>query len=218
MRGFSNIRALADRRDRKRQDFETEVLAQMDALYGMAMRLSRNPSDAEDLVQEAVLRALRFRDRFETGTNIRAWLFTILTNAFYNRTRKTKNSRKLEGETEAGEHYDRFLSASSMSGRDAEDLLIDRLSSDQLRSAVDDLPEEFRTVVVLSDVYEFSYKEIAEIVGCPIGTVMSRLYRGRRRLQEQLLDLARDRGLIAAPEAESADEPTDLLAYRRSRG
>lgn len=205
-------------RETKRQAFEAEVLAQMDSLYGMALRLTRNQHDAEDLVQDAVLRALRFGDRFETGTNIRAWLFTILTNAFYNRARKTKNSRKLESESEVGEHYDRFMSASTVSGRDTEELLLDRLSSEQLRNALDDLPDEFRIVVVLSDVYEFSYKEIAEIVGCPMGTVMSRLYRGRRRLQEQLLELARDRGLLTSPDAETVEGPTDLRAYRRSRG
>lgn len=210
--------------------FEAEALEQLDALYAMAMRLTRNERDAEDLVQDSIVKALRFRDSYEPGSNMKAWLFKILTRTFYNQVRKRKNIRKLESEAEGGWHYERFISSASAAGRASEDVLLDAISSERLREAIDDLSDDFRDVVILCDVHGFSYKEIAEIVDCPVGTVMSRLYRSRRQLQKKLHDYAVERGLVQAvappvrdaetdrvDEAGSESPPADLGAYRQQR-
>ena len=203
--------------DRKRQAFEREALPHLDALYGMAIRLTRNERDAEDLLQDAMVKAYRFYDRFEAGSNIKAWLFKVLTNTFYNTHRKSKNIRRLESEAEFGEHYHRFVSEASTAGQDAEDLLLGRIASEQLQRAIDELPEEFRVAVVLCDMCDFSYREIADIIERPVGTVMSRLYRGRRLLQSKLYDYAVERGYLK-PTTTAEGQPADLDSYRRRRG
>lgn len=205
-----------------REDFERAALEHLDGLYGLALKLTRSGPDAEDLVQDTMVRALRFFERFEAGTNLRAWLFTVLTNTFYNRIRKERQDRALASESTAGEHYDRFMSAATMAGRDPDPGLLDTVSSRQLRDALEALPEDFRLAVLLCDVHGFSYKEMAEVLGCPIGTVMSRLYRGRQRLQQALHSLGVELGLVPAPTPSAADTteplapPADLEAFRRT--
>lgn len=207
-------------RDGARARFEAEALPHLDALFAMALRLTRDERDAEDLVQDAMVRAYRFFDSFESGTNIKAWLFRILTNTFYNEIRKSKNIRRLESEAESGDHFERFISASSAQGRFAEDVLLDSLTNERIKEAIDSLPSEFATVVILCDIHGFSYKEIAEIADCPVGTVMSRLYRARKQLQKRLYVEALERGVIQANGAESSGgaETADLAAYRRRKG
>ena len=210
------------RKRRQRQRFEQEALPHLPELYGMALRLTRNPGDAEDLVQDAAVRAYRFYDRFEAGSNIRAWLFKILTNTFYSRTRSARTRQRLEDAVEAAGHYDRFLSEATTDGKTPEESLLGKIEASELREALDELPEEFRVAVVLCDLYGFSYKEIADIIERPVGTVMSRLYRGRRLLQQRLYDFAQSRGYVVADRqnasvSASAEDAVQLEDYRRKR-
>lgn len=206
--------------NQQRQAFERQALPHLDALYGMALRLTHDERDAEDLVQDALVKAYRFFHRFEEGSNIKAWLFKVLVNLFYNTYRKQKNIQRLHSEAEVGSHHERFLSMATTSGRNAEEELLDRLAVEKLREAIEELPEEFRLAVLLCDLHGFSYKEIAEILERPVGTVMSRLYRGRRLLQKKLYDYAVEQGYIKAqsatdPEAASDDTTlSDLETYR----
>jgi RNA polymerase sigma-70 factor (ECF subfamily) len=175
----------------------------MSALYSAALRMTRNPSDAEDLVQETYLRAYRGFGGFEQGTNLKAWLYRILTNTFINSYR-AKQRRPDETELDEGENlylYRRLggLEAAT-AGRSAEDELMDWFTDAEVKKAVEDLPENFRIPVLLADVEGFSYKEIAEILDVPIGTVMSRLHRGRKALQKELYEFASQRGLASADE------------------
>jgi RNA polymerase sigma-70 factor (ECF subfamily) len=177
----------------------------MDALYSAAMRMTRNRADAEDLVQETYLRAYRGYDRFEEGTNLRAWLYRILTNTFINSYRAKQ--RRPE-ESDLGDVEDLYLyrrlggMETAELGRSAEDTLLDTVTDTEVKAALDALPEQFRVAVLLADVEGFSYKEIAEMLDIPIGTVMSRLHRGRKALQRTLADYALDRGLVPASNAE----------------
>src|SRR5262249_11572820 len=169
-----------------RRDFEAMALPHLDSLYGTALRLTRNERDAEDLVQDAVLKAFRFFHRFEQGTNGRAWLFKILTNTFFNKYRKRQRERDVLEAVE-GEGADGLLSdGAKQVTRDPEAVLLGRLLTDRIQAALDALPADFRLAVMLADVEGFTYREIAEIMECPVGTVMSRLYRGRRLLQNRL--------------------------------
>jgi len=172
----------------------------MASLYSTAVRMTGNRTDAEDLVQETYLRAYRSYDRFESGTNLRAWLFRILTNAHINRYRARQ--RRPE-ETELDDVEDLYLyrrirdeSRFSMS---AEDQLMQYFSEGEVVKAVEGLPEAYRMAVLLADVEGFSYKEIAEILDIPVGTVMSRLHRGRKMLEKALYDFAVSRGLASVP-------------------
>jgi len=179
-------------------EFERVALPQLDALYGTALRLTRNPKDAEDLTQETLLRAFRFFHRFETGTNFKAWLFKILHNTFYNRYRKEQRDREVTDEA-SEEGLDTLVSAEARgASRDPEGVLVSRLLSDEVQRALDSVPALFREAVILSDLQEFSYKEVADIMDCPVGTVMSRLFRGRRLLQKALYDYAIEHGIITA--------------------
>jgi RNA polymerase sigma-70 factor, ECF subfamily len=171
---------------------EEQALEHIDALYRTALRLTRNPADAEDLVQETYLRAFRFRDRFLAGSNLRAWLFKILTNAAISRFRHTSHESgdaSLD-EMDESDLYAR-ISADGGHGESAEDELLNAVLDIDVRQAIDDLPDPFRLAVVLSDVEGFSYKEIADMLEVPLGTVMSRLFRGRRILRKRLTDAAR---------------------------
>jgi len=176
----------------------------MQALYTAALRMTRNPADAEDLVQETFLKAYRAFDRYEDGTNIRAWLYKILTNTFINSYRAAKR-RPEKADVEDVEDlymYHRIgdLRASG-AGQSAEDEVFDHFTDDEVKNAIESLPEAFRIAVLLADVEGFSYKEIAEITEVPIGTVMSRIHRGRKALQKALLDFAVGRGLVGSTEA-----------------
>lgn len=200
----------------QRQAFEEQALPHLDALYGMALRLTQDERDAEDLVQDTLVKAYRFFHRFEEGSNIKAWLFKVLVNLFYNAYRKSKNVQRLHTEAEIGAYHERFVSEASVSAQRAEEALLERLAAEKLRSAVEELPEEFRLAVLLCDLHGMSYKEIAEILDRPVGTVMSRLYRGRRQLQAKLYDYAVEQGYLRPGRQEAQEEqaPTDLEAYR----
>ncbi len=185
--------------------FETEALSYLDALYRTGLRMTRSEADAEDLVQETYIRAFRFREQFTAGTNLKAWLFRILTNTFinsYRRKRAQPEFTELEGVDEFS-LYRRMSDARSASASpDPERELLDGIVDTEVKEALMELPEKFRSVVLL-DVEGFSYKEIAEMLGIPIGTVMSRLHRGRKFLQKRLLEHAQEHGIAAvraAPE------------------
>jgi RNA polymerase sigma-70 factor (ECF subfamily) len=180
--------------------FETEALSFLDALYRTGLRMTRSEAEAEDLVQETYIRAFRFRHQFTPGTNLKAWLFRILTNTFINQYRR-KAARPETTELDDVEEsilyrHMRDVSPGS-SSPDPEAELIDSTLSSEVKDALEALPEKFRTTLLL-DVEGFSYKEIAEMLDIPIGTVMSRLHRGRKFLQKRLYDVARDRGIVAA--------------------
>ena len=201
---------------KQRQSFEKEALPHLDALYGMALRLTHDERQAEDLVQDSLVKAYRFFHRFEEGSNAKAWLFKVLVNTFYNTIRKEKNQHGDGEKREVDSHYERFLSASTMNGQRAEEVLLDGLVLEKLRAEVEALPKEFRDAVLLCDLHDFSYKEIADILGCPVGTVMSRLYRGRRLLQKRLYQYALEQGYLQAPAASQG--AASLEAYRQRRG
>jgi RNA polymerase sigma-70 factor, ECF subfamily len=180
-----------------RERFEKEVVPQLPGLYAAALRMTRDPTDAEDLVQETTMRAFRGFAGFQEGTNLRAWLYRILTNSFINNYRKKQRQPvTVEGPDDIDEWYlfDR-LGATNVEPS-AETEVLDRIPDTDVKAALEALPEQFRMAVLLADVEGFSYKEIAEMLGIPIGTVMSRLHRGRRSLERALYDVARERGLI----------------------
>ena len=182
----------------ERREFEDLALPHLDSLYGTALRLTHHEKDAEDLVQDTLLRAFRFFHRFERGTNVKAWLFKILTNTFANKYRKRQRERVILDEVQTQFELD------DVRAPDPEAALAARLVSDHVKEALESVPEEFRLAVILADLEDFSYREISEIVDCPIGTVMSRIYRGRRLLQKKLLAYARETGVV--PE-EKENEP-----------
>ena len=180
-------------------EFESMAMPFMDQLYSHALRLTKNSSDAEDLVQETYLKGYREFSSFKEGTNLRAWLFRILTNSFINNYRKKQRGFEEEDFDEVDDLYlHRRLGSiqNSTLGMSAEDMLFERLTEDEIKDAVENLPTQYREVVLLADVQGFSYKEIAEILEVPDGTVMSRLHRGRAKLQKDLLEFASKRGLL----------------------
>jgi RNA polymerase sigma-70 factor (ECF subfamily) len=179
-----------------RARFERDVLPLLPNLYGAALRLTRNPQDAEDLVQEAVLRAYRGFAGFEEGTNLRAWMYRILTNTFINSYRKKQRQPVVvpEEDIEDWYLYDRLGAAATEASAESE--VLERIPDEDVQRALEELPENFRMAVLLADVEGFSYKEIAEILDIPIGTVMSRLHRGRKALQKALWETVRERGLV----------------------
>ncbi len=177
-------------------DFETDALSFMDQLYAAALRMTRNGADAEDLVQETYAKAFAAEDKFTPGTNLKAWLYRIQTNAFINTYRKKQREPK---RTDAENVEDWQLAAAAehqSSGlASAEQLALESIGDDDVRNALAELSDDFRMAVFLSDVEGFAYKEIAEIMDTPVGTVMSRLHRGRRMLREKLRDYAAERGI-----------------------
>ena len=200
-----------------RSEFEEIALPHLDSLYGAAYRLTRNPRDAEDLVQDSVLRAYRFWHSFQKDSNCKAWLFRILTNTFINGYQKKKRSREVISlavkEQEATDGV--LVQERSQAARSPEGILLDKAMSDDVSHALAALPADFRVAVVLCDVEGFSYKEIAEIMECPVGTVMSRLYRGRRLLKKALHRFAVNQGLVKEQDDDhSGDNLVDLDSYR----
>jgi RNA polymerase sigma-70 factor, ECF subfamily len=180
-----------------RARFERDVLPLLPHLYSAALRLTRNPTDAEDLVQETYLRAFRGFGGFEEGTNLRAWMYRILTNTFINSYRKKQREPVTVQDDEIEDWYlfDRLGASGVEASAEAE--VLDRLPDEEVQQALEALPEGFRMAVLLADIEGFSYKEIAEILDIPIGTVMSRLHRGRKALQKALWETMRERGLVA---------------------
>jgi RNA polymerase sigma-70 factor, ECF subfamily len=180
------------------EEFEGEVMPLAGPLYGAALRFTRNPADAEDLVQETYLRAFRSWDSFEQGTNLKAWLFRILTNLYISKYRHQQRE-PLVVSTDGMEEFDlyRMMRDQGAGARSPENIVLDGLVDQDVKDALGSLPDSFRMVVVLADVEGFTYKEIAEMLQVPIGTVMSRLHRGRKILQGALWSMAQERGLVA---------------------
>jgi RNA polymerase sigma-70 factor (ECF subfamily) len=209
--------------------FETEVLEHLDSLYGVAVRLTRDTTSAEDLVQDTVVKAVRARDQYAPGTNLKAWLLRILTNTFINRHRRGGLERDILEGPDASPLAERWVGASTMRAmRDPEHEMLAPLVEAEVRQALESLPEPFRLAIVLSDIEGLSYKEIADVMGCPVGTVMSRLHRARKVLQDSLRGHAYALGIVdddATPaggelrQAVGAGTPVDLASYRsRKRG
>jgi len=197
------------------KEFEQLVLSQLDSMYAVARRLTRDPHTAEDLVHDATLKALKARGQFEPGTNLRAWMLRILTNTFINSYRRGGLERTtMEGAYDAEDPVaDGWMSAASMrSMREPEEEALRPVLRAELTRAVDELPDDFRMAIVLCDVEELSYKEIAESMGTPIGTVMSRIHRARKLLQERLHKHAVAAGIIS--ETSTADNVVPLKPRR----
>lgn len=205
----------------KRSEFERQALAHLDALYGAAYRLTRNPRDAEDLVQDSLLRAYRFWDSFQQDSNCKAWLLRIVTNTFINEYQRKKRSREvLDAATAEQDATDGVLvQASAGDKQSPAQTLLNNSVSDDVQRALDSLPDDFRTAVVLCDMQGLSYKEIAEIMECPVGTVMSRLFRGRKLLAAALRDFAVAEGYVKTETKNGAtdEKPVDLEKYRAAK-
>lgn len=205
-----------DQIDDRRRLFEADARPHLDNLYSAALRLTRSPVDAEDLVQDTLVRAYRFYDRFEAGTNFKAWLLRIQMNAFVNRYRRTARERQVLDGPMAAPVGDGVMGRATMRGlTDPVGNAQRKLIAREIVRAFDGLSEEARAMVLLADVEELAYKEIAEIVGCPIGTVMSRLHRARKQLQASLQEQAVQLGIISVDEAPNqSPEPVSLEAFR----
>ena len=177
-------------------EFQALAFEHVDSLYNTALRMTKNALDAEDLLQDVYLRAFRFFHRFEKGTNFKAWIFKILTNTYINQYRKKINKPYHVDLEKIKYNYDDKETTAQTSAQESERLDYETLFDDEIKNALQQIPDEFRVVVLLADVESFSYKEVAKIIGCPIGTVMSRLSRGRKQLQNYLREYATKGGFI----------------------
>ncbi|MAL18227.1 MAG: RNA polymerase subunit sigma [Balneola sp.] len=178
---------------KKQKDFDEEIIPHMDALYNFALRLTTDPNDAEDLVQDTIVKAYRFFSSYEKGTNAKAWMFRILKNSFINNYRKTSKKPSQVDYDEVSSYYE-SIRAERTETSDLESLMFREMMDDDLSEALTRLPEDFRTVVLLCDVDGYTYEEIANMLDVPIGTIRSRLHRGRNLLKTELLEYAKKRG------------------------
>ena len=203
--------------------FEAEVLDHLDAMYGVALRMTKSSAAAEDLVHDSIVKAVRARDQYKPGTNLKAWLLRIQTNTFINRHRRGGLERDVLEGPDAGPLADRWIGAATMRAmRDPEQDHLAPLVEEEVRAALEALPEHYRLAIVLSDVEGLSYKEIADVMDCPVGTVMSRLHRARKTLQLTLRDQAVALGIIDDEDERRAAagdsmEPVDLAAFREKK-
>lgn len=200
-----------------RSEFEREAISHLSSLLAVAARLTKNGAEGEDLVQDTLIKAIRARKQFEPGTNMRAWLLRILTNTFINRYRRGGLEKSVLEGPDADPLADGWVGASTMEAmRDPESQALRPVLAAEIRSALDELPDEFRMAVLLADVEELSYKEISDIMGCPVGTVMSRLHRGRRLMKARLYEHARAMGIIGPEQfvGDAEATPINLQAYR----
>ena len=206
------------RKNKQPDSFESVAMPQADALYGAALRMTRDVSLAEDLVQETLMRAYRFWHRFQPGTNIKAWLFRIQTNIFINKYRKRQNEKKVFDGRQVDDLLPRYaVEENTYLPPETRDEFLKHLIGDEVLSALDALPFEFRMTILLADMHDLSYKEIAEILNCPVGTVMSRLHRARKLLQANLFGYAVEHGIIAAPDTMDNGNVAHLDTFRRQR-
>jgi RNA polymerase sigma-70 factor (ECF subfamily) len=177
----------------KQEDFEEEIIPHLNAMYNFALRLTSDPSDAEDLVQDTIVKAFRFFSSYEKGTNAKAWLFRILKNSYINNYRKKSKKPNQVDYDEVSTFYE-TIRAERTDTSDLEDKMFRDLIDDDISKALEELPEDFRTVVLLCDIEDFTYEEIANMLDVPIGTIRSRLHRGRNLLKSQLMEYAEKRG------------------------
>jgi RNA polymerase sigma-70 factor, ECF subfamily len=180
---------------KQQKEFETEAFPHKDILFNFALRTTGDKDDAHDLLQETFMKAFRFWDKYEKGTNIRAWLFRIMKNSYINRYRKETREPGMVDYDDVENFYDSIRDDSTDSN-DLQKRMYSNMLSDEVTEALQSLPEDFRTVVILCDIEGLMYDEISEFLNCPIGTVRSRLHRGRKMLEEKLYDYAKDRGII----------------------
>ena len=209
--------------DRKRYDrlaeFEESAIPHLQDLFHAALRYTKNERDAEDLVQDTMMKGFTFFDRFQVGTNCRAWLLKILTNTFINQYRRRTKEREILGEENLStvtHHF--FQRNSTMSPENPERGMAVRTMSDEVQSALESLPLEFRSVVVLADLLGFPYKDVARVLDCPVGTVMSRLFRGRKQLRTLLADTAYDQGVIHDRSPYQDDSTNRTRLFRLNQG
>jgi RNA polymerase sigma-70 factor (ECF subfamily) len=206
---------IAEKIDRERRLFETEARPHLDTLYGAALRLTRSKVDAEDLVQDTLVRAYRFYDRFEAGTNFKAWLLRIQMNTFVNRYRRGVRERQVLDGPMARPVGEGIMSRATMRGlTDPVGSAQRNLIAREITRAFDALSDDARAMVLLADVEELSYREIADVIGCPIGTVMSRLHRARKQLQLSLQAQAAQLGIIDLDDQDDPTDPVSLEAFR----
>lgn len=192
------LTVLGNQQKAKHREFETEAVPHMDLLYNFALRTTGSPDDARDLLQETFLKAYRFWEKYERGTNVRAWLFRIMRNSYINRYRQETREPNTVNFQDVENFYD-SVRGEFKDTTDLQQKMFGGLLGDEVTGALQRLPDDFRTVVILSDIEGLTYEEIAEFLDCPIGTVRSRLHRGRKELQGALYEYARSRGLIGTP-------------------
>jgi RNA polymerase sigma-70 factor (ECF subfamily) len=191
----SSVPAVSKALLKRQKEFETEAFPHKNILFNFALRTTGDKDDAHDLLQETFMKAFRFWDKYEKGTNIRAWLFRIMKNSYINRYRKETREPGMVDYDDVENFYDSIRDDSTDSN-DLQKKMYNNMLSDEVTEALQSLPEDFRTVVILCDIEGLMYDEISEFLNCPIGTVRSRLHRGRKMLEEKLYDYAKDRGII----------------------